>query len=74
MWRLMNTPAYLDTSTGLRSLSRKFDASLEEVRKPAADGDLSRFFKRTDKSPTGPRRSAHMALGKVLDLNPDQTL
>lgn len=70
----VNTPAYLDTSTGLRSLARKFDASVDEVRKLAADGDLGKFFRRTDKSPSAPRRSAHLALGKALDLNIDQRL
>ncbi|WP_349319202.1 HK97 family phage prohead protease [Mycolicibacterium canariasense] len=70
----VNTPAYLDTSTGLRSLARKFDAPVEEVRKLAEDGDLGRFFRRTDKSPSAPRRSAHLALGKALNLNIDQRL
>jgi HK97 family phage prohead protease len=45
-------PAYTDTSAGLRSLARKFDADLEEVRSLAEAGDLRRFFHRTDN--TGP--------------------
>jgi HK97 family phage prohead protease len=44
----VNTPAYLDTSTGLRSLAAKVDAPLEEVRRLAEQNDLRRFFVRTD--------------------------
>lgn len=44
----VNTPAYLDTSTAVRSLARKFDAPVEEVRAMQEAGDLLRFFKRTD--------------------------
>ncbi|MGW2261444.1 HK97 family phage prohead protease [Streptomyces sp. NPDC001780] len=40
----VNTPAYPDTSTGLRSLAERAGASLEEVRAAAADGDLKRFL------------------------------
>ncbi|GAB3884564.1 HK97 family phage prohead protease [Terrabacter terrigena] len=44
----VNTPAYLDTSTGLRSLARKVEAPLEDVRRLAEQNELRRFFKRTD--------------------------
>ena len=44
----VNTPAYLDTSTGLRSLAQKVDAPLEEVRTLAEHNELRRFFVRTD--------------------------
>lgn len=51
----VNSPAYDDTSVGmsralpaLESLSRKFEAPLEEVRKLAEAGELRRFFTRTD--------------------------
>ena len=40
----VNTPAYLDTSTGLRSLAEKTGADLAEVRQAAETGDLKRFF------------------------------
>lgn len=40
----VNTPAYLDTSTGLRSLAEKAGADLAEVRAAAEDGDLKRFL------------------------------
>lgn len=56
----VNTPAYEDTSVALRSLAAKFDASLEDVTKLSADGELIRFFKRTD-SPQ-PKRSAQAAV------------
>lgn len=51
----VNVPAYEDTTAAMRSLARKFDAPLEDVMQ----GDLIRFFKRTD-SPQ-PKRSAQAA-------------
>lgn len=70
----VNTPAYEDTSVGLRSiegalesLSRKFEADMSEVRSLAADGDLLKFFKRTDKAE--PRTlSSQEALARVLAI------
>lgn len=70
----VNTPAYLDTSTGLRSLARKFDAPIDEVRKLAEGDELIRFFKRSDVKPAVQRRSASVALSAVLNLNPDERL
>jgi HK97 family phage prohead protease len=40
----VNTPAYIDTSTGLRSLADKVGAELEEVRSAATIGDLKKFL------------------------------
>lgn len=40
----VNTPAYQDTSTGLRSLAVRFEADLSEVQKLAEEGELKRFF------------------------------
>ena len=40
----VNTPAYLDTSTGLRSLAERAGADLDEVQTAAAGGDLKRFL------------------------------
>lgn len=40
----VNTPAYLDTSTGLRSLAEKAGADLAEVRAAAEGDDLKRFL------------------------------
>jgi HK97 family phage prohead protease len=42
------TPAYPDTTAGLRSLARKFDAELDEVRAMAERNELRSFFQRTD--------------------------
>jgi hypothetical protein len=71
----VNAPAYLDTSVGLRSLAQKFDAEFEEVRKMAAQNELTRFFKRTDGGPqTKSVRSAQAALAQVMVLDPDTTL
>jgi phage head maturation protease len=66
----VNTPAYEDTSTGLRSLARKFDADLEEVRTLAAHDELIKFFKRTDAvDPKVRRRSAQAALARVQAMS-----
>lgn len=65
----VNTPAYEDTSVGLRSLAEKFGAPLEEVRKLAEANELLKFFKRTDggKAPEA-KRSAHAALARIAQL------
>ena len=71
----VNTPAYLDTSTGLRSLADKFGADIEEVRSMAKANDLIRFFKRTDSvDPRVKRRSAQAALAAIALLDPDATI
>jgi HK97 family phage prohead protease len=71
----VNTPAYEDTSTGLRSLATKFHADLEEVRKLAGQNELMRFFKRTDSvDPLVKRRSAQAALAAIALLDPDATI
>ncbi|HRD59373.1 HK97 family phage prohead protease [uncultured Nocardioides sp.] len=64
----VNTPAYLDTSVGLRSLAKKFDAEFEEVRSLADKNELVKFFKRSDGSKPETKRSAQAALARVLDL------
>ena len=72
----VNTPAYEDTSVGLRSLAKKFDAPLDEVRALAEANELTKFFKRTDN--TGQTadqvRSAQAALAKSLAMDPNITL
>jgi uncharacterized protein len=44
----VNTPAYPDSSAGLRSLAGHMDADPNEVRALAQRGELRRLFKRTD--------------------------
>jgi uncharacterized protein len=44
----VNSPAYLDTSSGLRSLAKHVDAPVDEVRQLAKEGELKRLFVRTD--------------------------
>lgn len=61
----VNLPAYNDTSTAVRSLARHVEADVEEVRNLATQGELRKFFMRTDQSPKhmfGP--AARMALLK----------
>jgi len=69
----VNTPAYEDTSVAprslegaLRSLAKKFDADIAEVRTLAQENELSKFFKRTDG--VEPKRSAAAALTRVMSL------
>lgn len=71
----VNTPAYEDTSVGMRSivgalesLSRKFEADVTEVRKLAEAGDLMKFFKRSDGPKPPEPKSAQAAMAKVLSL------
>lgn len=45
----VDQPAYLDTSTGLRSLAEKRGVELDEVQRLAREGDLARLLK---ESPT----------------------
>jgi HK97 family phage prohead protease len=61
-------PAYVDTSSGLRSLASKFEASLDEVRSMAESNELRKFFVRTDQAgkPAPKRRlSGAAALARV---------
>jgi HK97 family phage prohead protease len=64
----VNTPAYLDTSAGLRSLANKFDADLEEVRSLAKQDELRKFFKVTGAPDTPAKRSAAAALAMVKGI------
>lgn len=47
----VNTPAYLDTTAGLRSLAKKVSAEYEEVRSAAVNDDLRKFLVSTGKVP-----------------------
>ena len=64
----VNSPAYIDTSVGLRSLARKFDAPLEDVQGLAVANELRKFFVRTDSGQPATRRSAQAALAKAMSL------
>ena len=44
----VDQPAYVDTTTGLRSLAEHMDADVDEVRSMAKAGELVRLFKRSD--------------------------
>ncbi len=66
------TPAYADTTAGLRSLADHVGADLEEVRSLADAHELRRFFVRTD----GPRPvrkplSAAVAMKQLLERRAD---
>ncbi|WP_418003351.1 HK97 family phage prohead protease [Mycobacterium sp. PDNC021] len=70
----VNTPAYVDTSVGLRSLAAKFDAPLEEVQKLASRNELRRLIVRTDATPPERRRSARHALAMAAAASTDPGL
>jgi HK97 family phage prohead protease len=63
------SPAYTDSSAGLRSLAHAMDAPLDEVRSLAADDELRRFFKRTDRPspPPKPKVSGPAAMLKLME-------
>lgn len=66
----VNSPAYLDTSTGLRSLAAKFEADFEEVRSLAGKDELRKFFKVTT-GPQAPQKrsaAARLAMAKAIKL------
>ncbi|MEU2924201.1 HK97 family phage prohead protease [Streptomyces sp. NPDC007251] len=71
----VNTPAYPDSTAGLRSLAQKFDADLEEVRSMAQADELRKFFVRTD-GPAPQRRpkkgmAGHAAAAALLARRED---
>jgi HK97 family phage prohead protease len=72
------SPAYTDTTAGLRSLASHFEADLEEVRSLAADNELRRFFIKTEAGMSAPktqpkrRLSGAAALARVLERENSQ--
>jgi uncharacterized protein len=71
----VNTPAYLDTSTAVRSLAKKVHASEAEVRKLSEAGDLRKFFMRSDTSGAGVPgvRVTHFGPAVLMDLEARKT-
>lgn len=69
----VNSPAYLDTSVGLRSLAEKVGAPLEEVRSFAAKDDLRRLLVKTGtvKTPAKPHTLAAAARMQLLARQED---
>lgn len=65
----VNSPAYIDTSVGLRSLARHVDAPLDEVLQLARRNDLQKLLTRSDIPSRRRRRSARHALGRALELS-----
>lgn len=61
----VNSPAYLDTSAGLRSLAQRFEADFEEVRSLAKADELRKFFQVTTGPAVPQKRSAAAALAMV---------
>jgi HK97 family phage prohead protease len=62
------SPAYLDTTAGMRSLAAKVGADLEEVRKLAGENELRKFFVKTGvpSTPEKPRVRGHSAIAALL--------
>lgn len=67
----VNTPAYPDSSAGLRSLASHVGADIEEVRSLARQDELRKFFVRTDgptpKRPTLGAAARAELLGRMQD-------
>ena len=62
------TPAYVDTSAGLRSLASRFDASYEEVRSLAEARELRKFFVRTDRPSLQPPKPKVKGAAAMMQL------
>lgn len=69
------SPAYPDSTAGLRSLAQKFEVDVEEVRSMAQADELRKFFVRTDKkgkpqAPAKPRTFGPAARMEILGSDP----
>jgi HK97 family phage prohead protease len=62
----VNAPAYLDSTAGLRSLAEKFEADEEEVRSLATQGELRKFFIRTDGPQVKRREFGYSAMAALM--------
>lgn len=51
----VSTPAYRDSTVGMRSLAKKMDAKLEEIVSLAKSDELRKLFVRTDGQPAKPK-------------------
>ncbi|MGP4083162.1 HK97 family phage prohead protease [Streptomyces sp. KR55] len=63
----VNTPAYPDSTAGLRSLARHVGADVEEVRSMAERDELRKFFQRSDR-PSAPRKKTYGAAARMALL------
>ena len=64
----VNTPAYPDSSAGLRSLARHMGAPIEEVRALAEEDELRKFFVRTDRTTGKPKVQKKTTLGAAARM------
>lgn len=73
----VNVPAYDDTSVGvrcepaMRSLAKKFDASIDEVKSLAAEDGLRKFFALSGGQAAPKKRSAAAALAIAKAIQPN---
>jgi len=63
----VNTPAYLDSTAGLRSLADKVQCDVEEIRSAAAEDNLRKFLVRTDKK-IQPKKKTTLAAQARMDI------
>jgi phage head maturation protease len=68
------TPAYADTTAGLRSLADKMGADFEEVRSLAEAHELRKFFVRTDGPPAKKVMSVAEAMLRLHERRADPTI
>ena len=64
----VNTPAYPDSTAGLRSLARHMDADFEEVRKLADEDELRKFFVRKDRTTGKPKVQEKTSYGAAARM------
>ncbi|MCW2687201.1 MAG: hypothetical protein JWR37_2091 [Mycobacterium sp.] len=66
----VSTPAYRDTSVGLRSLAEHVQPTLEDVIKYAKEDELRKFLIRTDGGPSRRALSGVEAKARLLAKAP----
>lgn len=64
----VNTPAYPDSTAGLRSLARHMHADFEEVRKLADEDELRKFFVRKDRTTGKPKVQEKTSYGAAARM------
>jgi hypothetical protein len=64
----VNTPAYLDSTAGLRSLANKVQCDIEEVRSAAEADNLRKFLVRTDKTGRAQPKKTTLAAQARMDI------
>lgn len=65
----VNTPAYTDSTVGLRSLAKHVNAPIEDVERLARRNELRKLLTRSDIPPSRRRPAARRALATAMELS-----